>query len=150
VRAARWLGDGVIAVFGADESVSSDQNGDPAFSRKPAGLTFVDTNTWGSKSIDPGADSLTIAGDNLLATGSSWASQVQGPHGMGLVDYGFDGARRLALFQGRPAFVGLVFRGRAYVYVDGVLKVVDLAAGTLLRARVARLPSWLLVGDGSP
>jgi hypothetical protein len=150
VRAARWLGDGVIAVFGADESVSVDQNGDPAFGWKPAGLTFVDTNTWGAKSIDPGADSLTIAGDNLLATGSSWASQVQGQHGMGLVDYGFDGVRRLALFQGRPAFVGLVFRGRAYVYVEGVLKVVDLAAGTLLRDRVARLPSWLLVGDGSP
>jgi hypothetical protein len=150
VRSARWLSDGVIAVFGGDESVSVDPNGDPAFGWKPAGLTLVDTNTWGSRSIDPGADSLTIEGDNLLATGSSWASQAQGQHGIGLVDYGFDGARRLALFQGRPAFVGLVFRGRAYVYLDGVIKVVDLASGKLLRDRVARLPIWLLVGDGSP
>ncbi|HEX6491352.1 MAG TPA: hypothetical protein VF002_08265 [Gaiellaceae bacterium] len=120
------------------------------FIRKPAGVRFIDTGSWGSKSLDSGADALTLAGDHLLVTGSSWDSQTQGEKGIGLIDYAFDGTRRLALFPGRLAYVSLVFGGRAYVYLDGVAKVIDLASGRLLRDRRAPLPLWLLAGDGSP
>jgi hypothetical protein len=150
IREARWLGSGVLAVSGGDEAVSKDAGGDVRISWTPAGLRLIDTNTWGSKVLDRGADAFTVERDNLLATGARWDSLEQARTGMGLVDYGFDGSRRLAVLRGRAAAVQLTWRGRAYVSVsdERVTKVVDLRTGALLKDRRAPL-AQLLIGDAS-
>ena len=146
-RAARWLGSGVIAVTGGDEAVTATP-GEMHITWTPAGLKLIDTNTWGAKLIDRGADSFTVDRDQLLATGAAWDT-TGNRQGMGLADYGFDGTRRLAVLGGHPAVVTLVFRGRAYVGVDDErsIKVVDLESGKL-KDRHAPL-AQLLLGDGS-
>ena len=148
MRKARWLGSGVLAVTGADEAMFKDANGQPRMTWAPAGLRLIDTNTWGSKLIDRGADEFTVDGASLLATGSRWDSRDEASAtGMGLAAYGFDGARRLSVLSGRRLWVALAFRGRAYVWDDLTLRVVDLASGTV-KSRLRPLPQ-LLIGDGS-
>jgi|SRR5919204_3456002 hypothetical protein len=148
-RSARWLGAGVIAVSGGDEAVSVDSSNQMHVSWKPAGLTLIDTNTWGARLIDRGADSVTVDGDTLLATGSTWTTEGN-DDAMGLAAYGFDGSRRFAVLHGRSAVVALVFRRRAYVGVGDRYrtKVVDLTNGAMLKDRHAPL-AQLLIGDGS-
>jgi hypothetical protein len=151
IRTARWLGNGVLAVTGGDEAISGDPSQNVRMTWTPAGLKLIDTNTWGSKLIDRGADTFTVAGDTLLATGARWDSQEEMRAGMGLVAYGFDGARKVAALRGSAAYVLLAFRGRAYVAVADnahVTKVVDLANGAMLKDRRAPL-AQLLLGDGS-
>jgi hypothetical protein len=149
VRIATWLGSGVLAVTGGDESVSVDSANELRISWTPAGLRLVDTNTWGTKLIDRGADSFTVDGDNLLVTGSTWTTGGD-DHAMGLAGYGFDGTRRFGVLNGRSLVVVLVFRGRVYLGAGDryKTKVVDLGRGTLLKDRRAPL-AQLLIGDGS-
>jgi hypothetical protein len=151
MRTARWLGSGVLAVTGADEAMFKDENGDPRMTWTPAGLTLIDTNSWGSKLIDRGADSFTVAGDTILATGSRWDSRDNASAtGMGIAAYGMDGKRRLSLLRGRALSVALAFRSRAYLSGrnNEPLKVVDLAKAKLMKDRRAPIAE-LLVGDGS-
>jgi hypothetical protein len=151
VRMARWLGSGVLAVTGADEAMFKDASGDPRMTWSPAGLTLVDTNSWGSKLIDRGADSFTIGANMLLATGSRWDSRAASDAtGMGLAAYRPDGTRALSVLGGRPVSVALAFGARAYLAAGSAsrLKVVDLASGKLLKDRRAPL-AQLLIGDGS-
>lgn len=148
-RAAKWLGDGVVAVSGGDEAATVDPANQMHVSWTPAGLRLIDTNTWGSKLIDRGADSFTVEGGTLLATGSSWTTEGT-DRAMGLAAYGFDGTRRFSVLAGRSAAVALVFRRRAYVGIGdrGPTKVVDLTRGKLMKDRRTPL-ARLLIGDGS-
>src|SRR5207247_2566228 len=110
--------------------------------------TLADTNTWGTKLIDRGADSCAVDGDSLLVTGSTWSDSDR--TGMGLAVYGFDGARKLSVFRGDAARVVLAFRGKAYVDLGRpyTARVVDLTSGRILADRHAPL-ARLLIGDGS-
>lgn len=148
-RTAQWLGDGVVAVSGGDEATTVDASNQIHVSWTPAGLRLIDTNTWGSRLVDRGADSFTVDGDALLATGSRWTSEGA-DHAMGLVAYGFDGTRRFSLLGGRAAAVELVFRRRAYLGIGNShsTKVVDLTSGKLMKDRRAPL-ARLLIGDAS-
>lgn len=151
IRDARWLGSGVLAVSGGDEAIFVGANGDPRMTWTPAGLRLIDTNTWGTKLVERGADTFSVFGDTLLVTGSRRDSAGgDGSTGMGLAAYGLDGARRLAFFGGHSVSVVLAFRDRAYVAAgsDSVLKVVDVSGAKLLKDRRAPL-AQLLIGDGS-
>jgi hypothetical protein len=151
IRTARWLGNGVLAVTGGDEAAFKDSSGDPRMTWTPAGLTLIDTNSWGSKVVDRGADSFTVSGGILLATGSRWDSREQAPaSGMGLAAYGLDGTRHLSVLGGRSVSVVLAFRTRAFVAAgrDHAFTVVDLARGKLMDDRRAPL-AQLLIGDAS-
>jgi hypothetical protein len=144
VRTARWLGSGVVAVTGGDETATLDASNQLHASWSPAGLTLVDTNTWGTKVIDRGADSFTVLGDTLLVTGSRWDDSDRS--GMGLAAYGLDGTRRASVLGGNAAQLVLAFRGRAYLDLGQryTTKVVDLASGRLLKDRHAPLAKLLL------
>lgn len=144
-RQARWLGGGFVAVSGTD----SEADGRGARSR-PAGLLVVDTRSRRVQTIDPGATHFELAGDLLLATGSTWDSTTPGPRGaIGLVGYGLDGRKRFALFDGLQASVSEVYAGRAYVSVhrrDGglePLRIVELASGRVIGERSLPLPRLL-------
>jgi len=140
-REARWLGGGLLAVSGTDTEAGRTQ---------PAGLLLVDTGDWRVRTIDRNAMTFQLAGDALLATGSSWDAAAGRTTGMGLAAYGFDGGKRFHLFDGRQAWVARVYGGRAFVGLPGQdeLHIVDLTSGSILATRPQQLP-WLLLGSGS-
>jgi hypothetical protein len=148
VRSARWLGSGVLAVTGGDETAVLDTSNQMHVTWTPAGLMLIDTTTWGTKLIDRGADAFTVDGDALLVTGSQWSDSDRS--GMGFATYAMDGSRKLSVLRGDAAYLELAFRGKAYLDVDQqhTMKVVDLASGELLKDRHAPL-AQLLIGDGS-
>lgn len=142
LRDARWLGGDLLASSGADTEQSRT---------RPAGLLIADTDGWSVRTIDRGATSLEVAGDLLLATGGSWDSAAQRATGIGLVAYDVDGEERFQLFDGQQVWLALVHSGRAYVGISGQgtepLRIVDLAAGSVVGTRQNPLP-WLLLGSG--
>lgn len=147
---AAWLGDGLLAVAGTDESAALEGG---AFhgSARPLGLRIVDTHDWSVRLLDPGADSFTVAEDVLLATGSSWSSDSQQQTGMGVVAYAADRTPRFRLLSGHAAWIGFVYRGRAYISVhnESALRIVDLLSGRVVGSRSAYAP-WPLLGESSP
>jgi hypothetical protein len=145
---ARWLGNGLVAVAGSDENAVME-NGQLHLSAQPRGLRIVDTGGWSVRLLDPGADAFTVADGLLLATGSS-SSERQTQSGMGVAVYGSDRTRRFQLLPGRAAWIGFVYRGRAYVSVhsESALRIVDLASGRIVGTRSAGAP-WPLLGESS-
>jgi hypothetical protein len=139
-RVANWLGGGLLAVSGADEEDRTRA--------RPAGLSLIDTRTWATRTIEPGAADFVVAGDLLLATGPGDPS-ADGS-GIGLAAYGFDGRERFRLFEGSEAWVQEVYGGRAYAGIarpDGLqapLRVVDLESGIVAGRRHLPLP-WLVL-----
>jgi hypothetical protein len=147
-RTAQWLGNGVVGVTGGDETATLDGNKELHASWSPAGLTLIDTNTWGTRVIDRGADSFTVDGDTMLVTGAKWDDSARS--GMGLAAYSFDGSRKLSVLRGDAAYLMLAWRGKAYLGLDGSnsATIVDLSAGKVVGARSAPL-AQLLIKDGS-
>jgi hypothetical protein len=150
-RYAQWLGNGLVAVTGSDAHSYKDSSGKLQMSYRAAGLRLLDTRDWSLRTLEAGADSFTRAGAELLATGSSWDSSSNERPGIGLVDYGPDGGQRFRLFKGEPVYMGLVYRGRAYVGVgegSDMMQVVELGTGRIIGKRSGPLP-WLLEGNSS-
>lgn len=153
-RIAHWLGGGILAVSGTEEESSVDAQGNRQMRSRPAGLLLVDTRDWSVRTIDRGATSFLVAGELLVATGSSWDSQKGKQGAIGLSGYAFDGSKRFQLFEGDDAWIAQVYEGVAHVGIsrpDGrqePLKVVDLAAGRVIGERTLPLP-WLVVGAAS-
>jgi hypothetical protein len=145
-RSARWLTGGLLAVAGSDEEFVGEQN-----RVRAAGLSLVDTRDWSVRTIDRDAADVRVAGDVLLATGSSWEPGASKPDAIGLVAYGFDGRRRFGLLRGREVWVRHVVANRAYVDVAGSsrsgfsLRVIDLRSGRPTRDFRAQTIPWLLL-----
>jgi hypothetical protein len=146
-RTARWLGDGLVAVTGADYATWRDTESRYQTRVSPAGLTIVDTNTWRIRTVDRDASSVRYADGVLLATGGTSDSSTRTSTSMGLAAYTTDGARRFRLFDGEAVVVWRAFRGRAYVWKeDERFRIVDLASGRVVDTR-RDAPPWLLVED---
>jgi hypothetical protein len=129
-RTAEWLGSGIVAVSGGDTAFDGTTQ-----RMTPAGLTFVDTRTWTSRTLDTTSLGATIAVDGylLLAYGDK----------TGVTLYDSSGALRGHFLDGtsaRPAAVA-----GAYAYLGGqthftivntmsgaVVKTVDTAKWTEL------------------
>lgn len=152
-RAAHWLGDGLIAISGEDNTMARQKGGGFVASGTPSGLTVIDTNDWTAQTIDRRADAFTIADGVLLTTGVTWRSATTGgtSTGEGVAAYGpdrtmlwrfDDGSRRWVL----TAYGGLAVVGRAS---GKFYDVVDIRTGTVLRAKVAGPFPQLLLGAGS-
>jgi hypothetical protein len=148
-RSAEWLGDGRLAVTGADEESFTDARGRDETRIRPAGLSLVDTRAWSARTVDAGATDVSVAGQLLLATGFSWDSATGEEDGIGLAGYGLAGDKRFQLFDGRQAWIEQIYDGRAYVRAlqpDGraPLRVVDLVAGRSVGERRRPQPGLLL------
>jgi hypothetical protein len=158
-RQAQWLGHGLLAVAGTDWHASGRTSGNvisETLTERPAGLQIVDTRTWHVHTLDPNADSFTVANGLLLATGTRWdvtaTENVTG--GEGLVAYDTHGNVRFRAFAGRSVYVNVVAAGRAYATVvapNGYehQRVVNLRTGRVLATPAFDWPR-LLVGDGDP
>ena len=126
-RAALWLGNGLIAVTGVDQTDATDGS----VSQTSIGLSIVDTSTWTSHLIDPGASSASEVDGLVLAYGETeMAVGVFG--GDGFAGYRPDGTRLFKLFGSDPVTDVQVVGSTAYVQAKGT-RIVDLASGRLVR-----------------
>jgi hypothetical protein len=133
-RNAIWLGNGVLAVYGADDHATVDAAGIPQVTSTPAGLQLVNTRDWSVRTLEADADTAAVAQDALLATGSAWRSDTQTETGTGLTIFGADGAARAHLFGSRALWLETV-GPRAFVPFappDTGYDVVDVRSGEVV------------------
>jgi hypothetical protein len=146
-RMARWLGNGLVAVTGADYVTWKDRDSRFQTRVTPAGLMVVDTNTWRIRTIDRGAGWVVYADGVLLATGRTSDSSTRVSTSMGVAAYTVDGSRRFGLYEGEDVAVWRAYRGLAYVRKgEEPFRIVDLASGRIVGSR-SDAPPWLLVDD---
>jgi hypothetical protein len=167
VRMAAWLGDGLLAVWGQDESEPVVRGPTLEQWLRPAGLQLIYTRTWRATTIDPDASGAVWAGDRLLAFG-----RLLGPapdpdadeplqRTYGLTVFGPGDRRPVHLFGSRQVTWLEVGGGRAYVDLtpstdrftshdpmatDRVVGVVDLRSGRVEAEWRGRLPELLVGG----
>lgn len=130
-RSARWLGEGLVAVGGYDET-----GGDRPLT-KPAGLRVVDTLTWTTRVIDKRASWFAWADGSLLAFGT----------GTGLSVYAPDGRLRFHLLGDEQIWVQAV---GGYAYAARVQErggvIIDLRSGAI-RPVPRSIPVLLVPGQ---
>jgi hypothetical protein len=132
-RWARYLGNGLIAVTGADYSTWRDKNGKQQMRSAPFGLRIVDVGGWTERTLNARATSFSSAGGLLFAQGGSWDSATEKSDSVGVVAYGVDGHERYRLYEGRSVWLwiagplGYVSRENEHL-----ADVIDLASGTIL------------------
>jgi hypothetical protein len=146
VRNARWLGNGLVAVAGADEQVRDDSDR-RLISWAPSGLQLLDTATWSLRTIAPRADSFARVPSGLLATGSSSDAETGIERSIGLAGFGADGSLRFRAFKGQSVYVELVYGGRAFVRAQTGNLVLNSGSGRVV-GQYDAVP-WVLLGDGS-
>jgi hypothetical protein len=132
-RWARYLGNGLIALTGADYSTWKDENGKRQMRTAPFGLRLVDVDGWTERTLNARASGLMPAGRLLFAQGGSWDSATEKRDSVGLVAYGLDGRERYRLYEDRPVWLWIA-GGLGYVSRENeqLTDVVDLASGTIL------------------
>jgi hypothetical protein len=153
---AQWLGDGLIALTGNNESTSRHKDGSLDFSIQPAGLRIVDTRHWRVRTLDPRADSVLVADGVLLASGGSSHSDSNGSSnsGEGIAAYNPNGSLRWRLDPGKTAQLVAAYGNRALVQFDttsglGPLQLLNLATGHVVRQLPSNNYATLLLGNGS-
>jgi len=149
-RAAQWLGDGLIAVFGTDATAKNPRRNEFVYSAQPAGLRILDTRTWSYRVLDQRIDNAVSADGMLLATGAWWrvARTASKNDGAGIAGYGADGALQWRLGDGGIRYVLTRLGSLAVVGKgSGGYDIVDIRSGTVVRSG-SSFPQ-LLLGAGS-
>ncbi len=167
VRIAAWLGGGLLAVWGHDDTEPVVSASTLERWRRPAGLQVIDTNSWTAATIDPNASGAVAAAGRLLAFGrlvgppSSPDSSQAAVQGYGLTVFGPGDRRPVHLFGVRQVIWLQVNGNRAWVDLtaskdfftspdpfatDRLVGVVDLDAGRVLAQWRGRLPQLLVGG----
>jgi hypothetical protein len=121
---AHWVGDGRIVVSGTTAKMQKTSSG-WSQTWSPAGVALLDTRTWTSRMLDPGASSFTISANGVLVPANGTLSA-----------YDIDGTLRyrVPLPAGNP-YVS-IFGEYAYVWTTDTVTTVDLKSGSV----VATLP----------
>jgi hypothetical protein len=145
-RRGVWLGDGLIAVTGSDDSQVTRADGGIEFHSAAAGLAIVDTHDWTVRMLDGRADTVIVTDGRLLATA------ISSDHGMGLAVYGPDRRLKFSLFRPWVVWVEAALAGRAYVNTYNVygvrrISIINLATGKIIGKRRGTLPTPVLA-DG--
>lgn len=152
-RYARWVGDGLIAVTGSDNSAWRDAQGKEQYRARAAGLRLIDTSTWTVRTLNADTSSFQAGSGLIFAMGGSWDSSTDTREGVGIVAYDVGGRERYRLHSGEDAWLN-VAGSLGYIYGDESerVEIVDLAAGEVL-ARLDRgsREEWpyLLAANGS-
>jgi hypothetical protein len=127
-RVAAWLGNGTLAVSGADYVIEGD-----AQRMTPYGLRFVDVDTGETRLVDSRATDVATAGGLALVAGYDRTRQSPG---MGVAAYDRTGAVVWRRYEGARLESPRVAAGHAYAYVGrNTWHVLDPATG---RTRAAR------------
>jgi hypothetical protein len=146
-RKAVWLENGLIALTGADYTVSTNENGDPDVAAEPAGLSLIDTRTWAIRKIDEEASDFARFENTLLAFGvTDWAASSKSP-GFGLVGYDLRGNELFHALEGIGVSWVEAVGGLAYVTLNEKLfAVVDAATGHVFARARTKKPLSLVTG----
>ena len=138
-RQATWLGEGQLAVSGAQYTGARST---------PAGLQLVDADTGAARSLEPRASAHAVAQGLVLAFGAAQDEQTQSATGMGVAAFTLDGARLWSALTDEPVWLAESAGGYAYAptpqtaFPSGV-RVIDLATGEVLRTVRGEMPSFV-------
>jgi hypothetical protein len=126
IRQAVWLPSGLVAVTGADYTVSDENEVIP----DPAGLSLIDTSDWSVRMINDRVDGMLLAGERLLAF-EPWCAGDRDSFGFATYDLEGTEIFRVCRDEGfDPQVVG------DYVYLgfddNTRFEVVDLRTGQVV------------------
>jgi hypothetical protein len=144
-RHAVWAGDGRIAVTGHHWPPVRGRraSGGPV----PFGIRMIDTGTWTIATLDPRPDSMHVAADTVLASGTRYFDAGRRSESTGLLAFDGAGRRVYTRFRNRQVVL-LGSRGSlGYVWVrrTRTAHVIDMADGhTLNTIRTGRRVPFLL------
>jgi hypothetical protein len=138
-RVAAWLGNGVVAVSGADVQVATRPN-DADVSTTPYGLRLIDTRNWTTRVVEPRATGLTLGSGVLLAYAASYDEQFRPTGGIGLSAYTPNGTRRFHALGDTPLFWAEIVGAKVYVAPEGDILGIDLASGKVVQQLRGPLP----------
>jgi hypothetical protein len=146
-RHAIWLGRGLLAVTGTDSHTAADDPEGGRHGREtPAGLTLVDTRSWGARTIDARTTDAAFVSGTLLASTFLFDSRSQKASGSGLTGYSIDGRRKFHV-HGKAPITGVQPLGRrALVGAMSGIALIDARTGRQLR-RWRQFTVSLLSGD---
>lgn len=133
-RDAVWAGDGRIAVTGTTWPPVRGRRASAG--PVPFGVRMIDTATWTIDTLDPRPDSMHVAGDTVLASGTRWFDGARRTESTGLLAFDDAGRRAYTRFRGRQVVL-LGSRGSlGYVWVrrTRTAHVIDIASGRTLKA----------------
>lgn len=117
---ARWLGDGRIAISGTKGKLRK-KGGVWRQTWAPAGVAVLDTRTWSSRVLDPGAGYFSATRDGVLVTRNGFLSE-----------YTSDGTLRFRVpIQKGDAYASVV-GDYAYVWTVDKVTLVNLRDGTVV------------------
>jgi hypothetical protein len=146
-RDAHWTAGGQLAITG-DRMLPPRRDGRPAAGPITYGLRLVDPRDWSVETATRRTNMLAIAGERLLANGTTWNAGWRKSTSTGLLAFDLAGGPAFSRFTGKDVVV-LGDHGRyAYVWVrpDRMLHVIDLRSGRTLHTRPtgpAYLPTLL-------
>jgi hypothetical protein len=131
-RKAAWLGNGLVAVTGADYSTVKNSDGQPDVHVQAAGLSLLDTSDWTIRKIDEETSDFSLFDSSLLAFGdTSWGDPTQ--KAIGLSGYDLTGRQLFHVFDGRRVGWIEASGDLAYVSIDERRRIVlDAASGRVL------------------
>jgi hypothetical protein len=150
-RSAVWLGDGRLAVVGAN-GTPRWKNGRLSVKNVPSGLQVIDTRDWSSRIVDRQSSDLEVARNALLSWGLTWDSGKGTEQGTGLTVFGSRGQKRFHLFGTQPVFGAQVVNGQAFVTrptLEHGYAIVSLRTGRIVRTVRGRHVPVVLNGSGS-
>jgi hypothetical protein len=150
-RAACWLGDGRMAVWGSESRVVGEEVAELRSEQRPSGLKLIDTRTWTVRTLHPTATDATWQGGRLLAFGGTWDHETEREAGVGLTVYTPGDSRPRELLSGQAVMQAHLNGDLVYAAVDTgaedwASRVVSLSSGQVV-ASERPLP-WLLLGQG--
>ncbi|MGZ8482259.1 MAG: hypothetical protein ACXWWO_07365 [Candidatus Limnocylindria bacterium] len=147
-RHAVWAGDGRIAVTGTTWPLARGRR--VAIAPVPFGIRMIDTGSWTIATFDARPDTMHVAADTVLATGTRFFPAARRSESTGLLAFDDTGRRAYTRFRGRQVVL-LGSRGKlGYVWVrpTRTAHVIDMADGrTLNTIRTGRVPSLLSPGS---
>ena len=86
-RSACWLGDGTLAVWGTDSSITGDTPATQRWHEHRSGIRLIDTRAWTIRPLDATPNMVSWRAGRLLAYGGTWDEQAQRERGAGLTLY---------------------------------------------------------------
>jgi hypothetical protein len=140
-RSAVWVGDGLVAVSGADARM--DPKG---YVEDPSGLELVDTTTWTVRTVDRTASSASLVAGRLLVWGARFGPG--GNRGYGLTVFGPGERRPVHLFGSQEVTWVQVNGNLAYVSLSenntNAYAVLDLTSQRILHRASGDMPQLVL------
>jgi hypothetical protein len=138
-REASWLGSDSIAVTGFRSRPARRGSRLPP-PEEPYGIRLIDTSDWSMRTLAREPNQAVVAGDRLLAHGTTWSRGWRRSESTGLLAFDAGGRPLFTRFPGEEVLLAGATDTHAYVWLrpKRTLHVLDLDDGRTLRKLRAR------------